>query len=302
MREKVRDLRRNPGGLLADLDAATRAALASGALQPIETTQTVLEEEGVRFLVRVVSNLARKDAAGEERKRRARGARPANPFLPFEPAMYVTEITPTHVALLNKFNVIDRHLLIVTRDFEHQEMLLNAGDFEALHRCMAEYEGLGFYNGGVEAGASQPHKHLQFVPLPLGPEGPLGSKGPLVPIAPLLATGQLPFSHAFATLDPARELRDPAVAEITCELYRQLLAQLGLAPPRSTPDPRQSAPYNLLLTRHWMLVVPRCREHFHGVSINALGFAGSLFVRHENDLRPFEEHGPIEALRAVSEP
>ncbi len=106
------------------------------------------------------------------------------------------------MAILNKFNVVDNHLLIVTREFEQQRSLLTLRDFEALWRCLNEYDSLGFYNGGPEAGASQPHKHLQLVPLPLAPQGPP------VPIAPLLAgargavgSGPIPgfdFVHSFA--------------------------------------------------------------------------------------------------------
>ena len=287
------DLRLAPGSLRRLLDEATRGALRQGTLHPIDTTQSFLEENGVRFLVRVISNLARKDAVGAERKREAGGGRPFNPFLPYEPAMHVADVTPTHVALLNKFNVIDRHLLVVTRDFEHQKRLLTVADFEALHLCMAEYEGLGFYNGGEEAGASQDHKHLQIVPLPLAREGPA------VPIMPLLERGDLPFSHGLGRLDRSRDHREPAVAAENHAIYRELLGPLGLGPRDGATEARQGAPYNLLLTRDWMLVVPRSREHFHGVSINALGFAGSLFVRRAEELRAFEEHGPLAALRAV---
>ena len=38
---------------------------------------------------------------------------------------------------------------------------------EEMNAILAEFDGLGFYNGGETAGASQPHKHLQIVPLPL---------------------------------------------------------------------------------------------------------------------------------------
>ena len=41
-----------------------------------------------------------------------------NPFLPYDPALLVAPISPTHVALLNRFNVVDDHFLIVTRSFE----------------------------------------------------------------------------------------------------------------------------------------------------------------------------------------
>ena len=57
----------------------------------------------------------------------------------------------------------------VTKEYEPQTDLLNAGDFEAASRVTQEIDGLLFYNSGKNSGASQPHKHLQFVPLPLVP-------------------------------------------------------------------------------------------------------------------------------------
>ena len=62
-----------------------------------------------------------------------------------------------------------------------------------------------------------------------------------------------------------------------------------------------SRPYNLLLTRRWMLVVPRAVEHWRRVSINSLGFAGSLLVRDRRELAELRETGPVEVLRRVVE-
>src|SRR5512139_3870429 len=170
-----------PGTLGAAVTAVTERALAAGALLPIPTNFTFLEDGGVRFLVRVLANLARKDEERWRREREAAAGKPTNPFLPHEQALFVADVSSTHLALLNKYNVVDRHILIVTREFVDQRALLTPQDMEALWRCMAEYPSLGFYNGGAEAGASQSHKHLQLVPLPLAPEGPP------VPIDPLLA-------------------------------------------------------------------------------------------------------------------
>ena len=61
-------------------------------------------------------------------------------------------------------------------------------------------------------------------------------------------------------------------------------------------------PYNLLVTRDWMLLVPRSKEHFDTISVNALGFAGSLLVRNETELETVRERGPFEVLRHVSFP
>lgn len=271
----------------ATVDRVTAAALRSGALQSIATEQRWIEQDGVRFLVRKVSNLARKHLAKPDKA--------VNPFLPYDPALFVAVISDTHVCLLNKFNVIDRHLLIVTRTFEDQEALLSAADFEALSICMAEIDGLGFYNGGIVAGASQPHKHLQLVPLPMAAEGPR------VPIEPLLAAAGsvgtagrvpgLPFRHAFARLGEAETIH---------ERYRALLAATGIEPVAAGGEVRQSAPYNLLLTREWMLLVPRSRECFETISVNALGFAGSLFVRDAEQMKTIEDHGPMTVLRRVA--
>jgi len=286
-----------PGTLWPTLLDQTRAAEDAGALQPIETVQRFVEDGGVRFLIRQVSSLARKFL-----EQTAGGLKPANPFLPFDEMMFVADVSDTHVALLNKFNVIPRHLLIVTRRFEDQELALTAADFKALWTCMAEFDALGFYNGGAEAGASQPHKHLQMVPLPLAPP----ASG--VPMESLLekATGPgistvpgLPFAHAFCRL-PAGTLRDPGAAAAQSQrLYLELLAATGIAPVASTDGLRQSAPYNFLVTRDWMLLVPRSREHFGSISLNALGYAGSFFVRDEAQMESVISAGPMGVLEAV---
>jgi ATP adenylyltransferase len=283
-----------PGTLWQQAAARSVAALSGGALQPIATEQAHLEAGGVRFFVRVLARLEAK-----ERVARA-GAGGVNPFLPPEEALRVADLTDSHVCLLNKFNVLDRHLLVVTRVFEDQALPLTAADFEALALCLAEGPALAFYNAGREAGASQTHRHLQLVPLPLAPEGPP------VPIEPLLAGGEegratgLPFAHAFLRVGPGLVDDPGAAAGRLQQLYRAALARLGL----DTPVDRAGrlAPYNLLVTRDWMLVVPRGRETWDGVSVNALGFAGALLVRDRAGLEAVRAAGPLAVLQAVATP
>ena len=288
-----------PGSLRPALVERSRRALACGAMQPIETTEEIVADAGVDFLVRRLSSLARKE---EEKKRNDRSAKPANPFLPHEPELFVADLSPSHFALLNKFNVIPHHLLIITRDFVDQEVLIDALDFEALAACMGEIDGLAIYNGGKVAGASQPHKHLQLVPLPFLPGGPG------VPVEPLFAAvagrpGVLripgfPFRHAFAWLDPDCIAGAQTAAAHLERWYRALLSAAGLPPARGAA-PRQAGPYNLLATRRWMLLVPRSRELFDAVSVNSLGFAGSMFVRDEAQMQVLRRAGPMSVLRAV---
>jgi len=286
-----------PGTLWPAITQRTLHALNTGALCPIETVQSSIDDGGVRFLVRQVSSLARKDRA------RQAGSGGGDPFLPYDPDLFVADISDTHVALLNKFNVIEHHLLIVTRCFEAQESLLTPADFAALLACMAEFRSLGFHNGGAAAGASQSHKHLQIVPLPFA-EG-----GSDLPIAPLLASAQitgtvgtvpgLAFAHAFAPLDLYAAPEHKA-AHAAWERYRALLDAVGVCAIDADGGLRQSAPYNLLVTSAGLLLVPRSQEFVEGISINALGFAGSLFVRDEAQMRVIERLGPMNLLRQAS--
>ncbi|WP_322015840.1 ATP adenylyltransferase family protein [Paraburkholderia sp. J12] len=289
------------GELRAALERQTVLALERGALLPIETALTHIEDGGVRFSVRVAENLVRKDAATRPRDAQP----PRDPFLPYEADLFVADLSPTHVALLNKFNVIDRHLLIVTRRFEPQEALLDVADFAALVTALRDIDGLGFYNGGAVAGASQPHKHLQMVPLPLD------ESWPPVPMEALLDHARavdgtralavvpgLKFRHAFARLDlRAASVIEAARTATAC--YRTLLDAAGVNAIEVEGIAHQGSPYNLLVTRRWMLLVPRSKERIEGISVNTLGFAGSFFVRDTAQLQTLAQLGPMKALEHV---
>jgi ATP adenylyltransferase len=294
-----------PGSLSALAAARGVSARATGALQPIATELRVVEDGGVRFLVRQMASLRQKEREKAARRAiAAAGTRPANPFLPPDRRLLVADVSPTHVCLLNKYNVVDRHLLIVTRAYEDQEAPLTPADFEAMAICMGEIDGLGFYNGGTIAGASQPHKHLQLVPLPLadvGPRVPIEPLLPSVPGSPLgspLSAPDLPFRHAVC------RLADVSTATMLYEVYLSLMTAAGLVGcrARGAARARPSPPYNLLMTRDWMLVVPRRHESAHGISLNALGFAGSLFVRDDAEMSVVERVGPMRMLRAAALP
>ena len=137
------------------------------ALASIPTACEIVEEDGIPYQLRRLLGSHPKGEARREQRRTGR-----NPFLPPEPDLLVGDITETHRGVLNKFNVFGGHLLLVTREYALQDEGLDGSDFEALALAMAGIDGLGFFNGGRVAGASQPHKHLQLVPLPLAPQGP----------------------------------------------------------------------------------------------------------------------------------
>lgn len=284
--------------------ATTEHALETGALLSIPTNAAFVEEKGVRFFVRVLESLKRKDEARKEQAAASNSGKRTNPFLPPERDLTVGGITETHIAVLNKFNVMKHHLLIVTRHFEDQETLLTLEDFEALRLCMAGYDSLGFYNGGREAGASQQHKHLQLVPLPLAPDGPGVPVEPLLrQAAPSCAVSRVPgfpFLHAFVRLDQCFADAPADSARETHRLYCAMLESVGMQPPVQSRLTLQTMPYCLLVAREWMLLVPRSREFVEDVSLNSLAYAGSFFVRDEEQLRRLRTCGFMNALRSAA--
>ena len=119
---------------------------------------------------------------------------------------------------------------------------------------------------------------------------------------------RLPFRNAFAVLEPSLFEDADAPAHLL-ETYGAMLDACSLREQSANDDgraanepERQRAPYNLLVTRRWMLLVPRSREHFGTISVNALGFAGSLFVRDDVEMSALRAAGPMGALRSVATP
>lgn len=291
------------GGLPDAIRRQSAIALASGALQPIATELHEVEQEGTVFLVRALDPVRRK-LRWDSRPENNDGVDPFEP--PYRDDLYLGDLSATHVALLNKFNVVNEHLLIVTRAFEPQQSVLTRADFAAVAVCLAEIDALAFYNAGPEAGASQPHKHLQLVALPLCPEG--SSRAARVPIAPLLQRrGALRFTHALESIEGCFSGPVDEIGARLESLHVDLLRRVSCLP-RDTESgaagagalDRHCRPYSLLLTREWMLVVPRVRDMWNGISVNALGFAGAFFVKNERDLLALREAGPLAALEHVA--
>ncbi|MEL6488819.1 MAG: DUF4922 domain-containing protein [Cyanobacteria bacterium J06621_3] len=285
------------GSLWQKLKAQSAHGLAVGALQSIETDITYVEDRGVRFRVYVLANLSRKEKARKQQGKTA----PKNPFLPYEDDLYVCDVSSTHLCLLNKFNVVDHHFLIVTREYEPQENWLTLTDFEALAKCLREVDGLAFFNGGEVAGASQPHKHMQVVPRTSSRQ----EKAIDFPMEAQLITAasghgsQLPFPSAISSLKNTPEAKALESAGYLQKTYHQLLSSVGIESDNGYRH-GQTAAYNFLCTRQWMMIVPRIREKHEQISVNSLGFAGTLLVKERKQLAQLQSFGPMQLLQFVS--
>ncbi|NLF54507.1 MAG: phosphorylase [Thauera phenolivorans] len=294
------------------IDARSQAALASGALVPVHAEQVEMEDAGMRFIVRWVSSLAAKDASkaggaadGGKPKDDKTVAIPGgprdpnfNPFLNPDPELTVGPLGDTHVAILNKFPLCDRHLVLARREFEEQLLPLARSDFAALAAIMAEAGGIGLYNGGTAAGASQRHKHVQWMPETEG-NASLRLFDPGLP-ADLSEHGTarhpaLPMAHCFVRVQCGPGVAVDAAADSLhggflrgCEALQLRPGADGLLPP-----------FNLLAGEGWLLMLPRSQEHFEGISMSAVCFGGTLYTRQREQIEAIRRVGPLRALAAV---
>lgn len=281
-------------------DAIRRAidhALASGALLPVATESATVTDGRVSFILRWVSSLSLKALA---KKLPRPGDKPTdfNPFLPYEQDLWVADISATHVVLLNKFPSQDGHVLLITRAFCRQEAVLDATDFDALARLLTGVDGLAFFNGGVVAGSSQRHKHIQLLP---ASEIPIEA---VIPTAGAIGQPQqlaaLPFRHSFVRLDDSAFFTDPAHAAGHLQhVYREACAACGMVE-RDGDMP----PYNMLATRRWLMLVPRVQETCdlgsERLQISAMWFAGTAFATRPEQIPLIEQAGPMRLLASVT--
>lgn len=287
------------GSWMEAVDARSASALADGVLVPVQSEEMEVVENGMRFVLRWVSSLAAKDAVKKEVAIPGGPRDPAfNPFLNPDPALTVGPVGEVHVAILNKFPLCARHLVLARRDFEEQLTPLARVDFDALATIMVEAGGLGLYNGGVEAGASQRHKHVQWIPeAPGNASLKLYLPGLPADAAPLTVARHpaLAMKHCFVRVECGEGV---AVARAGASMhagFERACADLGLAPGAEGLLP----PCNLLVSDGWLLLLPRSREHFEGISFSAVCFGGTLYTRHRDQIDAIREVGPLQAMAAV---
>ncbi|PTB66256.1 alpha-galactosidase [Trichoderma citrinoviride] len=166
-------------------------ALAANELHYFPTQVTILHINSIPFQLRFSPALANKPQGPPPD--------PAHPRKPFDPfanppaALFVADLGPHHYLVLNKFAVVPEHFILATKEFKWQTHLLEESDLQATLACIDAYEqarktaanndgddssslqqkgkpqpedGLfAFFNAGDHSGASQPHRHIQLLPI-----------------------------------------------------------------------------------------------------------------------------------------
>lgn len=223
-----------------------------------------------------------------------KGSVDKNPFAKPEPELTIEDSFGEHdefKLVLNKFPVVPQHFMLVTKEFKSQNTPLSPNELgatfavlRALERAKKEdnKDWFAFYNCGPQSGASQPHKHIQFMTLPAGFE-PFASR--LARTSPHFIPNQhqeplqdlnLSFAHFVAVLPD--DLGDDSEEVLTLTFVS--LLQRALTVLREAHCDHIS--YNFCATTKWMMLMPRSSGSYEDkMGVNSCGVMGLFLCKNK---------------------
>ncbi|ODV77676.1 ATP adenylyltransferase [Suhomyces tanzawaensis NRRL Y-17324] len=243
-------------------------------------------------------------------QRPEKGTKEENPFAKPEPELTVIEDFGADNDLrivFNKFPVVPMHFMVITKEFKSQNSPLStselAATYSVLHKLKdSNKKWFAFYNCGPESGASQPHKHIQFMSLPSGfspyAQGIALGSSPFIPNVKEepLQNADLGFAHFVARLpDYASGLEEEDLTMYFASLLQRTLTVL-----RENDSSHIS--YNFILTTEYMMLVPRSSGKFQDLGINSCGFMGLVLCKNEQLLNMVQDTGPEVILQLCAFP
>ncbi|KAJ7187952.1 ATP adenylyltransferase-domain-containing protein [Mycena filopes] len=312
-----------PSEILTQLGPSYEKAQTAGDLLFFPSTIIKHQNAGIEYEIRLCPALQDKPTlpipnftAHDNTPLKGKGPDPFEP--PYNPNLHVGDLrdeenAEDYAVLLNKYSVVPRHFLMVTREFRSQASPLMPPDLVQTYLLLAAARKrhnamFAFYNCGDNSGASQPHKHVQFIPLE-DEDGP-----PIEHLARSvkLETSDTPFAlklsyanHVFRFPDRFYSFSAEKLEPILAQAFLGLL-DLVISTIRHDPHyPAGKPSYNVVLTLEHMHLVPR-RQETHVLaetgdvlSVNALAFAGMMLVKSERELEAVKTEGVDKILRAV---
>lgn len=236
-----------------------------------------------------------------------------NPFAKPEPELTILPsfgIKDEFRIVFNKFPVVPAHFMIVTKEFKSQDTPLSPNELVAtfsvlreLKACERDKEWFAFYNCGPESGASQPHKHIQFMTLPKGfvsfAEELANTSSPFIPNQNQepLQDPDMPFAHFVAKLpDNPEDLTEEVLAMTFVSLLQRCLTVLK-------ENEESHISYNFCATTKFMMLVPRSTGKFDQIlGINSCGVMGLILCKDEELANLVRTTGPEIVLEAIGLP
>ncbi|KUJ21166.1 HIT-like protein [Mollisia scopiformis] len=285
-----------------------KLAQESGDLTFYATQVAILHCAGLPFQVRFSPALANKPKSNK-----SADSKHVDPFEKPPQGLFITDVAPAHYLVLNKFPVIPGHFILATKSFKKQTDLLEADDLDAAYQCLKAYkeegeELFGFFNSGEHSGASQPHRHIQFLPVDSMRNGIEQGITWDVLVDGLSSSPppELPFSY-FAAPIPANPSSNQ-LREIYLELHGKACR---LSNVEITASGESSISYNLGLTDRTIVLCPRTSEGMDiqlgdgqslgPIALNGTVLGGTLLVKTEDewDALRKDESRLLDTLNAI---
>lgn len=236
-----------------------------------------------------------------------------NPFANPEPELTIVDkigISGEFKIVFNKFPVVPAHFMMVTREFKSQDTPLSPSELVSIFSILrnlkthdSKEEWFAFYNCGPHSGASQPHKHIQFMRQPHDfkafAENLANSGQHFIPsqYQEPLQDPKMPFAHYLAKLpDNYEDLDEETLALLFVSLLQRVLTVLK-------QKEAGHISYNFLATTKYMMLVPRSAGKFKNeLGINSCGFMGLFLCKNAHLVDLVKSEGPENILGAVGFP
>ncbi|KAI8626824.1 ATP adenylyltransferase-domain-containing protein [Xylariaceae sp. FL1651] len=306
-----------PPNLPALVKEAFVKARASGDLTYYPTQVAILTVGSLAFQLRFSPSLAQKP---KPPKPVEPNAKPFNPFANPSPALLVAQLPPSHKLVLNKFAIVPEHFILATKDFKPQTHILEAGDIDAAYACILAYHSAGqelfvFFNSGEHSGASQPHRHLQLLPVECMRDGlDKTERGGEWSILADQVRGQeklLPFTILKSVI--CAEMSTEEKHRTYLELYKRAV-HATVANTKAAEEGEAQISYNLAMTSTTMALCPRTSEGIRiknakgeevgDLALNGTVLAGTALVKSEAEWDALRKDGTVlsDVLRGIGVP
>ena len=220
------------------------------------------------------------------RKNKIIGPKP-NPFRPWDKNLEINSIGKFHQLILNKYPVQKGHLLLITNRWKAQNGWLEEEDWLAIKKVNLDTTGLWFFNSCKEAGASQPHRHIQLLRRDSSERNCPREDW-------FLNFLRKKNNNKFNDCIVVSKLDINKNYDSLYKIYLKLSRKIGLGSPKTDKVPKKA--YNLLITNKWIAIIKRSKDNVYGFSINSLGFAGYLLVTELSNISYLKKNGPEKLL------
>ena len=268
----------------------TSKAKLNESILPFETKLEKYKENNVTYELRSL--------VGKPKIQKIKYGPKLNPFCPWEKELEILPVNKDHVLILNKYPVEPGHMLLITKQWAPQNGWLVKKDWEALSETEKNIKGLWFFNNSPNAGASQPHRHLQILR-----RNDYNNFLPRQKWFESISHSQISLNSKIGKscfVYPRKYYKKKASATELENLYIKLCKKLYIGDPLINSMPIVS--YNLLITNKWISLIRRSQESYKGFSINALGFAGYFLVSENSDIEWLKRNNIETLLEAVVKP